>query len=65
MIATVGPEPCFALNAASFGVMIFALATMDRRALQPSEIAPREPHAVRAALALRAREPPTSGSRSR
>jgi MFS family permease len=50
MIATVGPEPCFALNAASFGVMIFALATMNTDALRPSEIAPREPEAVRAAL---------------
>ncbi|MEZ0285687.1 MAG: MFS transporter [Thermoleophilia bacterium] len=50
LIATVGPEPCFAINAASFSVMIFALVTMDRRALQPAEIAPREAHAVRAAL---------------
>ncbi|MDP9187939.1 MAG: MFS transporter [Actinomycetota bacterium] len=50
LIATVGPEPCFAINAASFGVMVFALATMDQRALEPAEIAPSEPHAVRAAL---------------
>ncbi|HET8975308.1 MAG TPA: MFS transporter [Solirubrobacterales bacterium] len=50
LIATVGPEPCFALNAASFAVMIAALATMDARALKPAEIAPREPGAVRAAL---------------
>ena len=57
LIATVGPEPCFAINAASFGVMIFALATMDRRALQPSEIAPREPHAVRAGIAYVRRTP--------
>ena len=57
MIAFVGPEPCFALNAASFGVMIFALATMDRGALQPAAIAPREPHAVRAALAYVRRTP--------
>ncbi len=57
MIATVGPEPCFAINAASFGVMIFALATMDRRALLPSEIAPREPHAVRAGIAYVRRTP--------
>lgn len=57
LIATVGPEPCFAINAASFGVMIFALATMDRRALQPSEIAPREPRAIRAAIAYVRRTP--------
>jgi MFS family permease len=50
LIATVGPEPCFALNAASFAVMIAALATMDARELKPAEIAPREPGAVRAAL---------------
>ena len=50
MIATVGPEPCFALNAASFGVMVIALATMDTGALRPAEIAPHEPGAVRAGL---------------
>jgi MFS family permease len=50
MIALVGPEPCFALNAASFMVMIAALATMDTDALRPSEPAPRERGAVRAAL---------------
>jgi MFS family permease len=50
MIATVGPEPCFAINAASFGVMIWALTGMDTRALRPSDIAPREAHAVRAGL---------------
>ena len=50
LIATVGVEPCFVLNAASFGVMIAALATMDRGALRPSETAPREPGAVRAGL---------------
>jgi MFS family permease len=50
LIATVGPEPCFALNAASFAVMIVALAGMDTTALRPSELTPREPGAVRAAL---------------
>jgi MFS family permease len=50
MIATVGPEPCFALNALSFTVMIAALATMDAGALRPAEIAPRERGAVRAAF---------------
>ena len=50
LIATVGPEPCFALNALSFTVMIAALATMDTSALNPSEQVPRARGAVRAAL---------------
>jgi len=50
LIATVGVEPCFVLNAASFAVMIAALASMDRGALRPSETAPPEPGAVRAGL---------------
>jgi MFS family permease len=50
LIATVGVEPCFALNAASFGVMIAALASMDQGALRPAATAPREPGAVRAGL---------------
>jgi MFS family permease len=50
LIATVGIEPCFALNAASFAVMIFALASMDTEALRPAEIGAREPGAIRAAL---------------
>jgi MFS family permease len=50
LIATVGPEPCFALNALSFTVMIAALSTMDAGALRPAEIAPRERGAVRAAF---------------
>ena len=50
LIATVGVEPCFALNAASFGVMVVALAGMDTDALRPSELAPRERGAVGAAL---------------
>jgi MFS family permease len=50
LIATVGVAPCFALNAASFAVMIVALAGMDRSALQPAEIAPPQPGAVRAGL---------------
>ena len=57
MIATVGPEPCFALNAASFGVMAVALATMDTGALRPAELAPREPGAVRAGLRYVRRTP--------
>ncbi len=50
LIATIGVEYCFLLNAASFAVMIWALATMDTDALRSAEIAPREPGAVRAAL---------------
>jgi len=50
LIATVGVAPCFVLNAASFAVMIVALAGMDRSALQPARIAPPEPRAVRAGL---------------
>jgi MFS family permease len=50
LIATVGVEPCFAINAASFAVMIAALATMDSASLRPSETAPRESGAVRAGL---------------
>jgi MFS family permease len=50
LIATVGVEPCFALNAASFSVMVLALARMDADALEPAEVAPREPRAVRAGL---------------
>ena len=50
LIATVGVEPCFALNAASFAVMVVALAGMDTDSLRPAELAPREPAAVRAGL---------------
>jgi MFS family permease len=50
MIATVGPEPCFALNALTYAAMIWALATMDIAALRPSAIAPPERGAIRAGL---------------
>ncbi|MSO42159.1 MAG: MFS transporter [Solirubrobacterales bacterium] len=51
LIATVGVEPCFLLNAASFTVMIWALAGMDTDRLQSAdEIVPPEPGAIRAAL---------------
>jgi MFS family permease len=50
LIATVGVEPCFALNAASFAVMIAALATMRTEDLEPSEVAEAGPGAIRAAL---------------
>jgi MFS family permease len=50
LIATVGVEPCFALNAASFAVMIAALAGMDADALRPAALEPRRAGAVRAGL---------------
>ena len=50
LIATVGVEPCFAINAGTFAVMIAALARMDPTALRPAPRASRERGAVRAAL---------------
>jgi len=50
LIATVGVEPCFALNAASFGVMIVALVSMDAGALRPSAVEERSEGGVRAGL---------------
>ena len=58
MIATVGVTPCFALNAATFAVMVFALWGMDGEALRPSELAVREPGAIRAALRYVRATPP-------
>lgn len=50
LIATVGVTPCFAINAATFAVMIFALRGMEPEALQAAPRVAREPGAVRAAL---------------
>ena len=50
LIALVGVEPCFAINAASFGVMVFALWGMDPRRLHREPVAERAPKAIRAAL---------------
>jgi MFS family permease len=50
LIATVGFEPCFAVNALSFAAMIVALAGMDPSALQAAPRADREPGALRAAF---------------
>jgi MFS family permease len=41
LIASVGDGVCFLLNAASFVAVVGSLATMDRRALNPTEPAPR------------------------
>lgn len=49
-IATVGVVPCFAVNIASFLVMIVALRGMDGGGLSPAPISPREPGAIRAGL---------------
>jgi MFS family permease len=50
LIATVGVEPCFALNAASFAFMALQLTRMDPAALEAAEPAPPQPRAVRAGL---------------
>ena len=50
LIATVGVEPCFAINAATFGVMIAALWGMDPAALRAAPPVARQRGAVRAAL---------------
>ena len=57
LIATIGVEPCFALNAASFAFMIWVLAGMDTEKLRPSEIAERVPGAVREGLRYVRRDP--------
>jgi MFS family permease len=50
VIATVGVEPCFALNAASFAAMLGALYGMDQTALRPAPAAARRRGQVRGAL---------------
>jgi MFS family permease len=50
LIATIGVEPCFALNAASFAFMIWVLAGMDTERLRPSQVAAPQRGAVRAGL---------------
>jgi MFS family permease len=50
LIATVGVEPCFALNALSFAAMIAALAGMDQTQLSPAPTVAAAPGAVRSAL---------------
>ena len=50
MIATIGVDLCFAVNAFSFLAMIVALRGMDTGALTTPDRAPRERHAVRAGL---------------
>lgn len=50
LIALVGTEPCFLINAASFAAMVLALRRMEPEALRPAPVARRQPGAVRAAL---------------
>lgn len=57
LIATVGVEPCFALNAVSFAVMFAALLGMDASKLRAPELVPRAPGGVRAGLAYVRRTP--------
>jgi MFS family permease len=57
LIASVGVEPCFALNAVSFAVMFAALLGMDASKLRAPELVPRAPGAVRAGLAYVRRTP--------
>ena len=50
LIASVGVEPCFAINALSFGGMIFALWRMEPDQLNSAPRAERERGAIRAAV---------------
>ncbi len=47
IIATLGVEPCFLLNAASFAAMLVALTRMEPADLNVADRAPRRPHALR------------------
>jgi MFS family permease len=57
LIATLGVEPCFLLNALSFLAMLVALRRMDPAQLTTPERAPRKPGALREALRYVARTP--------
>jgi MFS family permease len=57
VIALVGVATCFALNAATFLVMVAALRLMDADELQTPERAPRRPGQLRSALAYVAETP--------
>ena len=51
LITVVGTGLCFAINAATYGAVLVALAGMDRTALRPSVPAPRQPRQVLEGLA--------------
>jgi MFS family permease len=57
VIAVVGVATCFAINAATFLVMIAALRLMDPAALRTPERVPRKPGQLRSALGYVARTP--------
>jgi MFS family permease len=57
LIALIGVAACFAVNAATFLVMIAALRLMDPAQLQRAEIVPRARGQLRAALAYVRRTP--------
>ena len=50
VIATLGVEWCFFINAVSFGAVIWALAAMRPSELRPSLVVPRAPHQLRDGL---------------
>ena len=51
LIATIGVGICFLVNAGTFAAVLFALITLDRKALRPSVPAPRERGQLRAGFA--------------
>ena len=57
LIALWGVAPCFAVNAATFAVMIVVLRAMRPDELRPAPVAAREHGAVRAAIRYVARTP--------
>jgi len=57
LIATVGVVPCFAINALTSVVMIWALLRMDSTRLHAAPVAPREAGAIRAGLRYVRRTP--------
>ena len=57
LIATVGVVPCFAINALTSVVMIWALLRMDPARLHEAPVAPREAGAIRAGLRYVRRTP--------
>ena len=57
VIALWGVAPCFAINAATFAVMIVALRAMRPDELRPAPVATHERGAVRAAIRYVARTP--------
>ena len=57
LIALIGVAACFAVNAATFAVMVVALRLMDPALLERTEVVPRARGQLRAALAYVRRTP--------